>query len=199
MFVRNWMSAPAVVIPPVVPVVAALGLMEKRRIRRLAVVQDTKLIGIVTQGDLVGVIGHGRKVALNPELTIGDVMTPNPVVVQRDDTIEAAAQLMLREKVSGLPVLDGDQIVGMITESDLFRAMCDVMGLGEPGARVVLSVPEGDDLIAALERRSAGMDVRSLVTFRDAKRGMWDVVMRVRGKAASRGWRRKARPSRSAV
>jgi len=199
MFVRNWMSAPAVVVPPVVPAVAALGLMEKRHIRRLAVVRDAKLIGIVTQGDLVGVIGHGRKIALNPDLTVGDVMTRDPVVVQRDDTIEAAAELMLREKVSGLPVMDGEQIVGMITESDLFLAMCDVMGLGEPGARVVLSVPEGEDLIDALERRSTGMDVRSLVTFRDAKRGMWDVVMRVRGKAASGGGRRKARPSRSAI
>jgi acetoin utilization protein AcuB len=199
MFVRNWMSAPAVVVPPVVPAAAALGLMEKRRIRRLAVVRDARLIGIVTRGDLVGTIGHGRKIALNPELTVGDVMTRDPVVVQRDDTIETAAQLMLREKVSGLPVLDGEQVVGMITESDLFRAMCNVMGLGEPGARVVLSVPDGDDLIAALERRSVGMDVRSLVTFRDARRGMWDVVMRVRGKAASGGGRRKGRPSRSAV
>jgi acetoin utilization protein AcuB len=199
MFVRDWMSAPAVVVPPVVPAVAALGLMEKRRIRRLAIVRDAKLIGIVTQRDLVGTIGHGRKIALKPELTVGEVMTRDPVVVQRDDTIETAAQLMLREKVSGLPVLDGEQVVGMITESDLFRAMCNVMGLGEPGARVVLSVPDGDDLIAALERRSAGMDVRSLVTFRDAKRGMWDIVMRVRGKVASGGGRRKARPSRSAV
>ncbi len=199
MFVRNWMSAPAIVVPPVVPAGAALGFMGKRRIRRLAVVQDATLVGIVTQGDLVGVIGHGRKVALNPELTVGDVMTREPVVVQRDDTIEAAAQLMLREKVSGLPVMDGEQLVGMITESDLFRAMCDLMGLGEPGARVVLSIPEGDDLIAALGRRSAGKDVRSLVTFRDPSSGMWDVVMRVRGKAASGGGRRKARPSRPAV
>jgi acetoin utilization protein AcuB len=199
MFVRDWMSAPAVVVPPVVPVAAALGFMEKRGIRRLAVVQDAKLIGIVTQGDLLGVLGHGRRVALNPELTVGDVMTRDPIAIQRDETIEAAAQLMLKEKVSGLPVLDGEQIVGMITESDLFRAMGDLMGLGEPGARVVLSIPEGEDLIEALERRSAGMDVRSLVTFRDPKRGIWDVVMRVRGKAASGGPRRKGRPSRTAV
>src|SRR5579862_3306136 len=114
MFVRNWMSAPAVVVPPVAPVSAALGFMEKRRIRRLAVVGDGKLIGIVTQGDLVGVLGHGRKIALNPELSVGDVMTRDPVVIPRDDTIEAAAQLMLREKVSGLPVMDGEQVVGMI-------------------------------------------------------------------------------------
>jgi acetoin utilization protein AcuB len=95
--------------------------------------------------------------------------------------------------------MDGEQVVGMITESDLFRAMCSLMGLGQPGARVVLSIPEDDDLLATLAERSAGRDVRSLVTFRDPDRGIWDVVMRVRGKVASGRERRKARPSRSAV
>jgi acetoin utilization protein AcuB len=193
MFVRNWMSAPALVVPPVVPAAAALGFMEKRRIRRLAVVQDATLVGIVTQGDLIGAMGRGTKAAINPELTVGDVMTRNPIVVQRDDTIEAAAQLMLQEKIAGLPVMDGEQLVGMITESDLFRALGNLMGLGEPGARMVLSIPDGDDLIAALQQRSVGREVRSLVTFHDAKRGIWEVVMRVRGRTAARGRRRSVR------
>src|SRR6516165_8167093 len=122
MFVRNWMSAPAIVVPDVVPASAALGLMENRGIRRLAVVRDGALAGIVTRGDLVGVLGHGGKVGLNSALTVGDVMTRDPVVVGRDETIEAAGRLMLEKKVSGLPVMDDEQLVGMITESDLFRA-----------------------------------------------------------------------------
>jgi acetoin utilization protein AcuB len=199
MFVRNWMSAPALVVPPVAPVAAALSFMENRRIRRLAVVEDGRLVGIVTRGDLVGVLGHGGKVALNPELTVGDVMTPKPIVVQREDTIETAAHVMLKAKVAGLPVMDGERLVGMITESDLFRAMCNLMGVGEPGARVVLAVPEEEDLIETLGRRSVGRDVRSLVTFHDAKRGIWDVVMRVRGKAAGKGGGRAPRASRAAL
>lgn len=197
MFVRHWMSAPAIVVPPGVPVAAARGFLEKRRIRRLAVVRDAKLVGIVTQGDLIGAMGNGTKPFSRPDLTVEDVMSPNPIVVQPEDTIETAARLMLEEKVGGLPVLDGEKVVGMITESDLFRALGDLMGLAEPGARLALSIPDEEDLLATLQRRSVGREVKSLVTFHDAGRGIWEVVMRVRGKAAARGAGRNGRPARS--
>jgi len=187
MFVRNWMTAPAITIPPVVPATAALGFMEKRKIRRLPVVEDGKLVGIVTQSDLVGALGKGRKARINEDLSVADVMTRKPITVAQDDTLEEAAQIMLTEKISGVPVMDGDRLSGIITESDLFRALCGMLGIGEKGARIIMTVRDETDLLQSIRGRLNGLAVRSLVTVHDPKREVWDVVMRVRGRLATKG------------
>lgn len=181
MFVRDQMSAPAVVISPDATASAALAVMEKRKIRRLPVVQDGKLAGIVTKSDLVGATGKSATAAVK---TVGQLMTPKPCSVQRDETLEMAAGIMMTKHVSGLPVLDGDRVVGILTESDLFRALCQMFGFGEAGARVVMSVDDGVDLLETIRHRLNRMAVRSLVTVHDPRRKVWDVVLRVRGRAA---------------
>lgn len=181
MFVRNWMSAPAISLPPETTASIALAFMEKRKVRRLPVVHDGKLVGIVTKSDLQGA---GQKHAVHSVTTIANVMTPNPITVQVEDTLETAAQAMLEKKVSGIPVLDGDRLAGILTESDLFRALCGMLGIGEKGARVVQSIRDDADLLQTIRGRLNGLAVRSLVTVHDPKRKMWDVVMRVRGRAA---------------
>jgi acetoin utilization protein AcuB len=183
MFVRNWMSAPAISLPPEVTASAALAFMEKRRVRRLPVVEDGKLVGIVTKSDLHGA---GRKEKVGSVTTIANVMTRNPLTVQENDTLEAAAQIMLKEKISGVPVLNREKLVGIITESDLFRALCGMLGIGERGARVILSVHDEADLLQTIRGRLNGLAVRSLVTVHDPKRNVWDVVMRVRGRTAAK-------------
>jgi acetoin utilization protein AcuB len=181
MFVRNWMSAPAIVLPPEVTASSALAFMEKRKIRRVPVVEDGKLLGIVTKSDL---LGTGKK--HSAVTTIANVMTRNPETLEQEDTLEAAATLMLKEKISGVPVLDGGRVVGIITESDLFRALCGMLGIGEKGARVVMTVRDDADLLQNVRGRLNGLAVRSLVTVHDPKRSVWDVVMRVRGRAAAK-------------
>ena len=121
MFVRNWMSAPAIALPPEVTASVALAFMEKRRIRRLPVVEDGRLLGIVTKSDLLGTAKKHAAVT-----TIANVMTRKPFAVQQEETLETAASLMLKEKISGLPVLDGDRLVGIITESDLLGSFSGI-------------------------------------------------------------------------
>ncbi|MBI3854410.1 MAG: CBS domain-containing protein [Planctomycetes bacterium] len=179
MFVRNWMSAPVISLPPGATASAALAFMEKRKIRRVPVVKDGKLVGIVTKSDLQGA---GQKHAVHQVTTVANIMTPKPATVEGEDTLETAAQLMLAKKISGLPVLDGGELVGILTESDLFRALCGMLGIGERGARVTMSVKEDEDLLGQLRGRLNGLAVRSLVTLHDPGRKMWDVVMRVRGR-----------------
>jgi len=181
MFVRNWMSAPAISLPPEVTASAALAFMEKRRIRRVPVVKDGKLVGMVTKSDL---LGAGSKPHVSGITRIEHVMSRKPLVIREEDTLEAAAQLMLSKKISGVPVLDGDKVVGVITESDLFRALCGMLGIGEKGARVQMTVRDDADLLQHLRGRLNGLTVRSLVTVHDPTRNAWDVVMRVRGRAA---------------
>lgn len=183
MFVRNWMSAPAIALGPDVTSASALAFMEKRRIRRLPVVEDGKLIGIVTKSDL---LGAGKKQHVDKVTTIANVMTRKPLTVQESDTLETAASLMLSQKVSGVPVLDGDRLVGIITESDLFRALCGMLGIGEKGARVILTVKDDADLLQSIGHRLNGLAVRSLVTVHDPQRNVWEVAMRVRGRVPAK-------------
>jgi acetoin utilization protein AcuB len=179
MFVRNWMSAPAISLTPEATASAALAFMEKHRIRRLPVVEEGRLVGIVTRSDLMGA---GKLHHVDKVTTVANVMTRKPRSVQESDTLETAASLMLGQKISGLPVMDGDRLVGIITESDLFRALCGMLGIGEKGARVILTVKDDADLLHEIGHRLNGLAVRSLVTVHDPKRNVWDVAMRVRGR-----------------
>lgn len=179
MYVRDRMTSPAVVIAPDATASSALAFMEKRRIRRLPVVQDGKLVGIVTMSDLEKA---ARKPSDEPVRTVGHLMTPRPLTVERDETLEVAAGLMMTRKVSGLPVMDAGRVVGILTESDLFRALCEMLGVGEKGARIVMSVDDDQSLLESIRGRLKGMAVRSLVTVHNPKRAAWDVVLRVRGR-----------------
>ncbi|HEX7901864.1 MAG TPA: CBS domain-containing protein [Planctomycetota bacterium] len=176
MYVRNWMSSPAVTIPPAASAAAAMEVMTGRKVRRLPVVEGWGLRGIVTLSDL-----HADR---RPDASVEDVMTSDPLTVVPDDTLESAAKIMLERQVSGLPVLDAERrVAGIITESDVFRALCDLLGVKEKGARVVFTVPEDSDLLESLRHRLGGMVPRSLATFHNTARGCWEVVTRVRGRA----------------
>ena len=189
MFVRTWMSAPAVVIPPVVPADAALEFMKIREIRRLPVVEEMKLLGIITRSDLEAALGKPHKPGEINYMTVSDIMTARPITVDPDDTLEKAAQLMLDNKVSGLPVTREKEIVGIITESDIFRALSEILGIKQRGARVVMTVDKDDDLLESIRKQISGLALHSLTTWRNPNGGKWEVVLRVRGydtKATSR-------------
>jgi acetoin utilization protein AcuB len=184
MFVRNWMSSPAIVISPVVPAGSALSFMEKRGIRRLPVVEDGRLLGIVTRSDLLAALGKDKAKRQGEERSVDEIMTKKPLTVEQEETLERAAELMLKEKISGLPVVDGSRVVGIITESDVFRALCQILGVGEKGARVVMSVKDDEDVLSAVRKRLTGLGMRSLATYHNPSLGRWEVVVRVRGRVA---------------
>lgn len=129
--VRDWMSRELVVVSPDTTVLEAGQLMVDRTIRRLPVVEDGVLVGIVTYGDVRGARASAAA-GLDiwelsyrlSKLTIREIMTPNPVTISPDDTIGVAAQLMLKYMIGGLPVLDHrGRLEGIITESDIFRVV----------------------------------------------------------------------------
>ncbi len=133
LLVGEWMSSPVEVVTPDTPVADAYNLMMRKGIRRLPVVQHDQLMGIVTIGDL-------REARPSPatslsiyelnylltKLTVGQVMTHNPYTVKTTTSIQEAARIMLQRKVSGVPVVnDEGAVVGVITESDIFRMLID--------------------------------------------------------------------------
>jgi acetoin utilization protein AcuB len=109
------------------PLIEAYTLMFEREIRRLPVVRNKKLVGIVTQSDiqrtLPGMVGEATNDAQLDAIThtVGDIMTTDPVTVAPEDTIQDVAEQMLENQVSGLPVVQNDRVVGIITESDIFE------------------------------------------------------------------------------
>jgi len=126
--VREWMTSQPVTAGPDMTLPDALQLMKERGIRRLLIVEDGKLIGIVTRGDLRGAqpseatsLSIFELHYLVGRIVLRSIMTPHPMSVTPVTTIQAAADIMLQKKVSGLPVLDGHRLVGIITESDIFR------------------------------------------------------------------------------
>lgn len=184
MFVRHWMTSPVVAIETTASILDGLRLMEMRRIRRLPVFSGEGLAGIVTREDLHAFLGYGDGVSGEVERPIERAMRSPVRTAAPDDTLERAAELMLEHEISGLPVFSGERVVGMITESDVFRAFTRLMGIREPGARVTMSVPDGSDLVDEVVKRAGGLAIRSLAAS-PAAGGGWDVVMRVRGRSAA--------------
>ena len=123
MLVRNRMSRPAVTIRQDADFQKALALMQEKKLRRLPVVDDNgQLVGIVVERDLL--VAAMRY--LQSRVEVGDVMTRNVVSVGPDTDLNEVARMMLERKIGGLPVVDNGQLVGIITESDIFKRFVEL-------------------------------------------------------------------------
>ncbi|HWQ13849.1 MAG TPA: CBS domain-containing protein [Roseiflexaceae bacterium] len=144
--VADWMSAPAIVVSPAASLAEAQHLMERRHVRRLPVVERGQLLGIITRGDLRAAKPSESSLstyewrALLDKVTVAEAMTRAPATIGPEAPVLAAAELMLERKISGLPVVDGGRVVGVITESDLFRLLiAELTGVEQAdAARAVL-------------------------------------------------------------
>jgi CBS domain-containing protein len=127
--VRDYMTRDVTTISPNQTLPEAHDLMRKYKIRRLPVVDDGQLVGILTLGD-VREAGASDATSLSifelnyllARLKISEIMTRDPLTVSPETGLAEAAKLMLHHKIGGLPVLEGHSLVGIITESDIFRA-----------------------------------------------------------------------------
>ena len=127
--VRDWMTREVITVSPNTSLTEAHKLMMEKGIRRLLVVHDGHLVGIVTLGDARGA-EPAHASSLNiwetdhvlAKLKVLEFMTQRPLTILEHATIGEAAGIMLKKKFSGLPVVDEEgQLVGIITESDIFR------------------------------------------------------------------------------
>ena len=126
--VQDWMTSKPITATPEMTLPDALQLMRARTIRRLPVCEKGRLVGMVTRGDLRGAqpseaasLSIFELHYLVGRITLNQIMTRHPVCVTPITTIQDAASLMLERKIAGLPVMAHDQLVGIITESDIFR------------------------------------------------------------------------------
>lgn len=123
MLVRDRMSRPAVTVRQDADFQKALALMQEKRLRRLPVVDDDgHLVGIVVERDLL--VAAMRY--LQSRVEVGDVMSRNVVTVGPDADLNEVARTMLERKIGGLPVVEHGRLVGIVTESDIFRRFVEL-------------------------------------------------------------------------
>jgi len=129
MNVRDLMTTSPITVSPETPVLEARQLMVEKRIRHLLVANGPKLVGIITDRDIrLNLPSPATSLSvweinyLLARLTVASTMTKNVVTVGPRQQAREAAQLMLDRRIGALPVVDGDGLVGIITETDLLRA-----------------------------------------------------------------------------
>jgi acetoin utilization protein AcuB len=127
--VKGWMTRDVVTVTSHTVLPVAHRLMTDNQIRRLPVMENGRLVGIITRGDVRGAEASDATSLsiwelhyLIAKIKVNKIMTHDPITVSQDATIGEAAQVMLDKKISGLPVVNGEgKLVGIITESDIFR------------------------------------------------------------------------------
>lgn len=191
MFVHDRMSSPAVVVQEKESFQDALRLMRERQCRRLPVVdQKGKLVGIVSERDLL-YASPSEATSLSiwevhyllAKLRVKEIMTPEVITTTPDTPIEDAARLMVTHKIGGLPVVDGRQeLVGVITETDIFQAFVEMLAGGHPGVRLTLEVPEGKGVLLELCRTilDLGGSIMSVGSFEGHRAESRGLVVKVR-------------------
>ena len=157
MLVSQWMSRDLVTVPASLPISDAAREMARRRIRRLLVVQSPPpkavLLGILSLGDVARAFPPEINppsidaASRGPEGPVADIMRRTVTTVEPDTPIEEAARLMVEFKIGALPVMRVGHLVGIITESDLFRALAEVVGGGVPGVRVTFDLADDEDAV----------------------------------------------------
>jgi len=150
MKVGQRMTRNPITITPDVTVPEAQAIMRREKIQRLPVLDNNKrLVGIVTSLDLIHAspspatsLDIYEMHYLLSKLKVEKVMTRQVITVTEDLPIEEAARIMVDNKISGLPVMRGDILVGIITESDIFRLFIELFGARHRGIRLTLLLPE---------------------------------------------------------
>lgn len=157
MFVGERMSHPIISIPPDIPIHDALNLFKREHIRRAPVVKNGKLIGIVSDHDLMNAspspatsLSVWEMSYLLSKVTVSDIMTKEVMTVAEDTPIEEAARIMADNKIGGLPVMNDGHVVGIITETDLFKIFLELMGAREKGIRVTALIEDKPGQLASI-------------------------------------------------
>lgn len=149
MFVGERMSRPVITVAPGDPINDVLAMFRKEHIRRAPVLNKGKLVGIISETDLlnaspsdVSTLSIWEMNYLLSKVTVNRVMSKKVITVDVDTPIEEAARIMADNKIGGLPVLSNGRVAGIITETDLFKIFLELMGARQKATRVTATVED---------------------------------------------------------
>jgi len=185
MFVRDCMTRNPVTVRPESDPLAAVSLLKSGGFRRLPVIDEAgELVGIVTRHDLeVFLSKAGSPGVIKRQHRVDQVMGCDVVVVSPDCPLEEAASLMVKHKIGSLPVVEDGQLVGIITETDIFSQFATVLGGGTGSLRLTVQVPNVPGQLAELAGRIArlGGNICSVVAFAAERPERINITLRIEG------------------
>lgn len=158
MQVADRMKGQPITVTPQTTVMEAVRLLTGNRIRHLPVVEGKRVVGMVTDRDL-------KRVAASPAIPVSGVMTKPVITVKPDSLIEEAAQLLVAHKIGGLPVVEEDRLVGILTETDVLEAFVELVGIQRRTTRLEIAVERRPEALRALGEalQAQGGDIVSIV------------------------------------
>jgi acetoin utilization protein AcuB len=191
MLVKDWMTKEPLVVSPKTSIEEAIRTMRGNRVRHLPVVKDgDTLVGLVTQTDLLQAspspatsLSVWEINFLLAKMQVRDAMTTQVIVVEEDCPLEEAALVMAEHKFGCLPVVQGKQLVGIITETDLFNIFTEQLGARSTGVRLTLQIPDVKGSLAKLADRIADLDgnIVRLTTLPGREKGLAITTVKVEG------------------
>jgi len=172
LLVENWMNPKVITVDADDSMLDATKLLKEHNIRHLPVLEKGKLVGVITDRDLkraapsdATALEAHELLYLIANIKVREIMTKNPITVPYNFTIEEAAELLLQARISGMPVVDKDgDVIGTITQTDLFKVLISLTGVGKKGVQFAFlledrpgSIKDVADVIRAYGGRMASI------------------------------------------
>src|ERR687884_1859992 len=196
LLVRDWMTQNLLTLSPKASVAEALTLCRERRIRHIPILEEGRLGGIVSDRDLRDAspaLGDPERARTLQEIPVADVMSREVITVDPQDSIENAAQQMYELKIESLPVVSEgavagagstvaeEEVLGIVTSSDVMRALVTLAGLPEPGCRIEVRVPNREGILAEVagKIRDLHVDIVSVLSDPDRRSGKRTMVFQL--------------------
>jgi len=190
MLVSNWMSKNVITVDVDDSMHDAMKRMKEKDIRMLPVLKKGKLVGVVTDRDLkrasasdATTLDVHELLYLVSKIKVRDIMTKNPITVPQNFTVEETAEVLLKHKISGVPVVDQNgQLVGTITQTDLFRVLISLTGVGKGGIQFAFQLedrPGSIKEVADIIRLYGGRMVSILTSYDGVPEGYRKVFIRM--------------------
>lgn len=194
MAVKDFMTAKVIYVSPDTTVAHASDKMKGQELRRLPVIENDRLVGLVTENTMADAMPskatslsiYEMNYLLN-KTTIRDIMIRDVITISQNASLEDAVYTMMKHRISVLPVVDNEQLYGIITDRDIFKAFLQVSGYGEEGIRLTILL---DDTIGSLETvvsliSEANLNIHRTVVA-NHKSGKTLVEIQIQGQADTR-------------
>ena len=190
MLVKDWMSKKVIIMDENDSMFDATKIMREKNIRMLPVVKKGSLAGIVTDRDLkrasasdATTLEIHELIYLLSKIKLKEIMTKDPITIPSDYTVEETAEVLLENKISGVPVVeDRGQVIGVITQTDLFKAMVSLTGLKKRGIKFAFQLEDRPGSIKELAdviRKFNGRMATILTSYDGVKAGYRKVYIRM--------------------
>ena len=172
LLVRDSMVREVITVSPGTTAAEALKLCRERRIRHLPVMEGGRMVGLISDRDLraaTPALGDPNRAAALQKILVGDEMSREIATADPDDPVEQAAMTMHEKRIGALPVVEADELVGIITTSDVMAALVRLVGAHVPGSRLEVAFPDRPGALAEVAGvvRDQGVNIVSVLSSPD--------------------------------